>query len=224
MRDLMRKLPFPVEFAVVLGCAFGYAIAVSIMGAVHPPKGPLYSEAGMWRTVIVEACLLLALGGFLRLRGWTGKKLGLESHWTDGAWGLVIAVTSYFVMYQVFALIGVTAPSLAESAARVPRLPHVLTPWIVAAVVLLSSFYEEFFVTGYIVSALKDRAGLNIAVNVSVALRLTYHIYQGMIGVVLIIPIGLIFAYWYGKTGKLWPVIVAHALLNLISFLPYMKW
>lgn len=224
MREMMRKLPFPVEFAVVLGCAFGYAIATSIMGAVNPLQGPLHSEAGMWRTVIVETCLFLAIGWFLLVRGWTTKKLGLDSHWSDGLWGVGLAVTAYFVMYQVFVLIAATAPGLAEAAGRMPRLPHALSPWVVAAEILLSSFYAEFFVTGYIVAALKERAGLNIAVNVSVALRLTYHIYQGVVGVLVFIPIGLIFAYWYGKTGKLWPVVVAHALLNLIVFLPHLKW
>lgn len=224
MRDLLRKLPFPVEFAVVLGCALGYEIATSILGAIDPARAPFHSEAGMWRAAIVETTLFLVLGGFLRLRGWTGKTLGLDSHWSDGLWGLGLAITAYFLIYQVFGLLGAVSPELAQSARRIPQLPAALSPWIVVASVLLGSFYGEFFVTGYIVAALKDRTGLNIAVNVSVALRLIFHAYQGVIGVLVFIPIGLMFAYWYGKTGKLWPVIVAHALLNLASFLPHMKW
>lgn len=222
MRDMLRKLPFAVEFAVVLGCAIGYELALTIIGAMDPSRGPFHSEASMWRAVTVETCLFLAIGGFLRLRGWSGKKLGLDSHWSDGLWGLGLAVTSYFFIFQVLALISALAPGLSASA-RMPPLPT-LSPWVVAASVLLSSFYAEFFFTGYIVAALKDRAGLNIAVNVSVALRLACHAYQGVIGVLVFMPMGLIFAYWYGKTGKLWPVIVAHALLNLMSFLPHIKW
>lgn len=32
-------------------------------------------------------------------------------------------------------------------------------------------------------------------------------------------PVGLIFGYWFAKTGKLWPPIVAHAAINLLSLL-----
>ena len=223
MRELVRKLPFPVEFAIVLGGVFGYALLMSVLATLHPAKGPMHTEPGMWRTVIIETLQFLVIGGLLRLRGWTGQRLGLDSHWTDGAWGAGLAVTAYFVFYSAFVLISELAPTLHRSAAAVPHLPHALTPWIVAATVLLTSFFEEFFVTGYVVAALKDKLGMNWAVNASVVLRLAYHIYQGMIGVVLIIPVGLMFAYWYAKTGRLWPVIVAHTLLNLLAFLPYIK-
>lgn len=33
------------------------------------------------------------------------------------------------------------------------------------------------------------------------------------------VPVGLIFGYWFAKTGKLWPPIVAHAAINLLSLL-----
>jgi membrane protease YdiL (CAAX protease family) len=56
-----------------------------------------------------------------------------------------------------------------------------------------------------------------VCVNVSVALRLVCHLYQGTLGVLSVIPVGLIFAYWYVRTGRLWPLIVAHALLDFIS-------
>jgi membrane protease YdiL (CAAX protease family) len=223
MLDFLRKLPFGVEFAIVLGGAFGYALVTSVIGVMQPRLAPLHTEIGMWRTVGVEALQFLAIGGFLRLRGWKGEKLGLNSHWSDGAWGLGLAIAAYLAYYMVYVAILSVAPGLALSAGNVPHLPAHLSPMIVAAMVLLTSFFEEFFVTGYIVAALKDRIGINGAVNVSVALRLAYHLYQGVIGVVLIIPVGLIFAYWYAKTGKLWPAIVAHAAINLLAFLPYMR-
>jgi membrane protease YdiL (CAAX protease family) len=50
-------------------------------------------------------------------------------------------------------------------------------------------------------------------------IRLGYHLYQGPFGVVAIVPLGLILAYWYAKNGKLWPLIVAHAAIDLVGLL-----
>jgi membrane protease YdiL (CAAX protease family) len=60
----------------------------------------------------------------------------------------------------------------------------------------------------------KDRVGVTTAVNVSAAIRVFYHFYQGAVGVVGIAPMALLFAYWFARTGRLWPLIVAHALTD----------
>jgi membrane protease YdiL (CAAX protease family) len=64
------------------------------------------------------------------------------------------------------------------------------------------------------VTALKDRFGITTAVNVSAGIRVFYHFYQGALGVVGIAPMALLFAYWFARTGRLWPLIVAHALTD----------
>ncbi len=69
--------------------------------------------------------------------------------------------------------------------------------------------------------ALKDTRGISFAVNISVAIRLAYHLYQGPAGIINIVPGGLIFAYWFAKTGRLWPVVTAHAIHDLASMWPY---
>jgi membrane protease YdiL (CAAX protease family) len=56
-----------------------------------------------------------------------------------------------------------------------------------------------------------------LALNVSVGLRLFYHLYQGPLGVLSVIPFGLIGGYWYGRTGRLWPVMVAHSFVDVIG-------
>jgi membrane protease YdiL (CAAX protease family) len=77
------------------------------------------------------------------------------------------------------------------------------------------------FVCAYIVSALKERRGVAFAVNVSTALRVTYHLYQGAAGVISVVPVGLVFAYYYARNGKLWPLIVAHGILDFIALMYY---
>ena len=51
----------------------------------------------------------------------------------------------------------------------------------------------------------------------STGLRVLYHLYQGPLGVLTIVPMGLMFGYIYVRTRKLWPVIVAHVLMDVIG-------
>ena len=44
-----------------------------------------------------------------------------------------------------------------------------------------------------------------------------YHFYQGALGVLSITPMGPLFAYWFARTGRLWPLVVAHALQDFTA-------
>jgi hypothetical protein len=65
----------------------------------------------------------------------------------------------------------------------------------------------------------RENNRLMTGVNASVAIRLAYHLYQGGIGVIGIIPFGLVCAWWFARAGRLWPVIVAHAVTDATSLL-----
>jgi uncharacterized protein len=82
-----------------------------------------------------------------------------------------------------------------------------------------STVFEEVFVCGYVVSALKERTGVTFAVNVSAGIRVFYHFYQGSLGLLAIAPMALLFGYWFARTGRLWPLIVAHALQDFIGLM-----
>ena len=224
MRNLLQKLPFPVEFAVVVAGAFGLAIVTSLLVALKLQPGAVETEPELWRAVALQAVTLVVLGLFLKVRGWTAARLGLESHWSDGAWGVALVAAGAIVVYLVLFILLAAAPDLGRTAAKVSSHPAALSPYIVAAIILVSSFTREFFVSGYVITALKEKGLLNAGVNASVAIRLLTHLDQGALEVVLIIPIGLIFATWYARTGKLWPLIVANALINAMNFVPHIKW
>jgi membrane protease YdiL (CAAX protease family) len=217
MRNLLQKMPWPVEFAVVVAGAFGLAIIDSFNSLHHPA---VHTAPDLWRSVALDATVLLILGGLLYLRGWNLTRLGLQSDWIDGLHGLGLAAVCYFVVaYGAYLVLAAFLPDLAAAAAKVHVVPHGLSPWLIAALVIVDALYEEVFATGYVITVLKEKTTENIAVNVSVALRLSYHIGLGVTGVLSAIPIGLIFGYWFARTDKLWPVIVAHAAINLVGFL-----
>jgi membrane protease YdiL (CAAX protease family) len=84
---------------------------------------------------------------------------------------------------------------------------------------IVNPLFEETFVTGYIVSTLKQHGSPRLGVNLSIAVRLLYHLYQGPFAVISIVPIGLIFAAWYCRSGRLWPLIVAHGIFDFIALM-----
>lgn len=171
------------------------------------------------RTIIYEVAILTALAFFLRARGWTVARLGIVPTWRDSFWGVALFVACS-VLYYVLAMGLVDVwPAFAQVAMRT----HLAVKGLDGVTVLVASFvnpvFEEVLLCGYVVSVLKERRGITTAVNVSAAIRIFCHFYQGALGVVAIAPMGLLFAYWYARTGRLWPLLVAHALDDFLALL-----
>jgi membrane protease YdiL (CAAX protease family) len=95
---------------------------------------------------------------------------------------------------------------------------------LVFLVSTVNGIFEELFVAGYIITALKDARGMWIAINVSMVVRLLYHLYQGPIGVLTIVPMGLLYGYVYARTRQLWPLIFAHVLIDIIGLSALGRW
>jgi uncharacterized protein len=49
----------------------------------------------------------------------------------------------------------------------------------------------------------------------------SYHLYQGALGVVMALPMGLVFTLVFARTGRLWPLVIAHALLDFVALVSY---
>jgi membrane protease YdiL (CAAX protease family) len=79
--------------------------------------------------------------------------------------------------------------------------------------------FEELFVCAYVISALKEKKRASFALNISIALRVGCHIYQGVYGVLIGGAWGLVFGFWYLKSGRIWPLLVAHAALLFAELL-----
>jgi membrane protease YdiL (CAAX protease family) len=82
---------------------------------------------------------------------------------------------------------------------------------------LINPIFEELIVVGYLIPVLEKMKNLTFAINVSVMIRLLYHLYQGPVGVVSIVPMGLLFAYWYAYKRNLWPLLIAHFIEDLLG-------
>jgi membrane protease YdiL (CAAX protease family) len=59
------------------------------------------------------------------------------------------------------------------------------------------------------------------ALLLSSLLRGAYHLYQGFGAGLGNFAMGLVFGYAWRRTGRLWPLIIAHGLIDAVAFVGY---
>lgn len=223
LHEMIRRLPVGVEFLVVITWAFGLPIFGSILsiGGPDPESAKAYyNNTGLGATLIIELTQSLFLVWFLRIRGWTLEKLGLNVTLRGTLYGVALLVVTYGVLIGIQLAAGWMLPIDMQAAVdRYPAPAANLSMSLVFMVSTVNGIFEEVFVAGYVIAALTPVRGMWTAINVSTGIRLLYHLYQGPIGILSIVPLGLIFGYVYSRTRMLWPLIVAHIVLDIVGLL-----
>ena len=223
MRRFLQELPAPVEFVFVVVAAFGLPIVVSLQHMFRPVVQATVSDEGLRSLISYELMVLAVLATFLRLRGWTIERLGIAVTVRDTLIGLAFVLAAELIAMGTVLLIQPISPQLATSIEAASAGSGTLGLASVLAFSILNPIFEETFVCGYVISVLRRGDGWT-AINVSVAIRLLYHLYQGPAAAVGIVPFGLILAYWYARSGRLWPAITAHAAANLLDLGRFVVW
>jgi membrane protease YdiL (CAAX protease family) len=81
---------------------------------------------------------------------------------------------------------------------------------------------EEVVAVGYLMTRLRElRWGPWIVLVSSAALRGAYHLYQGFGQAAGNVVMGLVFGYWFQRTGRVLPLVIAHTLLDVATFVGY---
>ena len=209
--------PFsPLEFILVIGIAFGQFIVTSVAmllsqsagdGGESALFGTAHLTGVMAYELVVAPFLLLLLHG----TGWRLRHLGGAPQWEDAGRAAVLFFASYVVYYL---------SAVAASFAYADEVLSTSTPpslALVAVASLVNGTFEEVFVCGYVIRSLAGRFGPIVAINVSTAIRVTYHVYQGPFAFVWVGMDGLLFGYCFLRWQRIWPLVCAHALLDLVS-------
>jgi membrane protease YdiL (CAAX protease family) len=119
----------------------------------------------------------------------------------------------YLIAYHIGVELNVVAENLPDVWWRIP-------------VLLLSAFQnatvEEVIVVGYLLSRL-DKLGVRPgrAIVISAVIRGSYHLYQGVGAFVGNAVMGLIFGFLYRRWGRVTPLIIAHFLIDAVTFVGY---
>ena len=161
------------------------------------------------------AYLLLRAGMSLRAVGLDGRRPGRDAL---GAAGLaaLIGIPGLGVYLGARALgVSVTiAPTTLDDTWW--RLP------VLIASAAANAWAEEVVMVGYLLTRLRQLGwSENRSLAAQSVLRGAYHLYQGLGGFVGNIAMGLVFGRVWQRTNRLWMLVGAHTLIDLVAFLGY---
>jgi uncharacterized protein len=204
-----------LEFTLVIFIAFGYSILSGLVGILTYRSDKVivaFDDNHLWSVVASELIFGPVIAAILWMQRWRWADFEVNYSNRGTLESIGIAVVTIALWWIARAALGALD---TFSAAQIT--PPSASWMAVTAVSIVNPFFEELLVCGYVVQALRKRFGLAIAVNASIAIRMTYHLYQGPVAFVSFALMGLLFTIFYVRTGRLWPLILAHVLLDFIA-------
>lgn len=217
--DLSEAMQRPArkrELALVLGVPVALFLTSSISWRLRRGAGMMFTDRRLLITLLIECIIAASMLGYLSRRGWKPAEIaGLpEPQDVLRGFGLWLGVvTAYAIVFIGLYLI---VPSFVAPIAK-PQFTGSLSPPVIIVAALLNPIFEEFLWLAYAIPALGNRYGLRAACVISVALRVTVHLYQGRLALIAILPLGAVLTWYYVRTGRLWPVVVAHVVVDALG-------
>jgi uncharacterized protein len=215
----------PRMLRLELGLVLVLAFAPSVLGLLFLALGPQGTAPAQTQvlpsliSIVIELFLSwspVLVIGFLLARnreGWAGIGLTRFSA-GDLGMGAVLWVASFIVVLvlaQLFQYFG---------QREVDFLPPGLPLWFRALQAVLiavtAGVTEEIVVRGYAQTRLEQlRAPAAVILLVPTALWAVLHVYQGLGAALTIFGLGLMYAWYFQRTRRLWPLILAHILFDM---------
>ena len=208
-----------------LGLILLLAFAPSLLGLLFLALGPAAtgeteaqvapSLIGIVIDLFISWSPVLVIGYLLaRSReGWAG--IGLTRFRNrDLGMGLILWVASFIlvlVLAQLFQYFGTR---------EVDFLPENLPLWFrslqAVLIAVTAGVTEEIVVRGYAQTRLEQlRASTAAILLLPTVLWAALHVYQGLGAALTIFGLGLMYAWYFQRTRRLWPLILAHVLFDM---------
>ena len=227
-----------IEIVVVLAVTFGLsaytallnlieAVLLGLAGqivALNPRRSPFdLIDLGLNLAWVFQLLAWGALGVYLLWRsGFSLPQIGLSRpRWRPdllGGLGLAVLIglpgLAFYLLARILGLNASVEPAeLYDTWWRIP---------VLLLVAFANGWAEEVIVVGFLFTRLRQlKVSPVAAVILTSLLRGLYHLYQGFGAGLGNLAMGLVFGYVYVRTGRLWPLIVAHALIDAVAFVGY---
>lgn len=234
-RGIVRR-----EIAIMLVVTFGSSAANAALQLVNSALSPggIGGQAvalNPSRAAAATVDLLLQLLGAVQLASWGA--LALYLLWRTGfgpraaglgrirgrhdvlpALGLALLIGLpglglYLAAHALGVSVTIVPSSLPAHWWRVPML-------VVSAVA--NAVAEETVVVAYLVHRLRQlQWSPQRTLLASAILRGGYHLYQGLGGGLGNLVMGLVFGAFWQRTNRLWPLVIAHAIIDTVAYVGY---
>jgi membrane protease YdiL (CAAX protease family) len=227
-----------IEIVVMLAVTFGLsaytallnlieAVLLGLAGqivALNPRRSPFdLIDLGLNLAGVFQLLAWGALGVYLLWRsGFGPERIGLgPPRWRPdvlGGLGLAALVgLPGLALYQLARIVGLNASvepaELYDTWWRIP---------VLLCTAFANGWAEEVIVVAFLLTRLRQlRVNPLAAVVASSVLRGAYHLYQGFGAGLGNLAMGLVFCYVWQRTGRLWPLIIAHGLIDSVAFVGY---
>jgi membrane protease YdiL (CAAX protease family) len=234
----MTRRALRIEIAVVLAVTFGlsaYSALVRLTEAVilglsgqkvtlHERRSPIdLIDFALNLSPVFELLAWGALGLYLLWRSGIRPVdigLGRISWRTDLLRGIGLAAIigipglGLYVAGRALGIgVSVVPSALGDSWWRIP---------VLTLMAFANGWAEEVIVVGYLLTRLRElQVSAPKALALSAALRGCYHLYQGFGAGLGNVVMGAVFGYTWQRTGRLWPLIIAHGLIDTVAFVGY---
>ncbi len=228
------------EVLIVLGLSLGQSAVYSVVSLVAKlTEGPIgqatatlnasrsprvYLDLTYQLLSIAFAVVPVALALYLLSEPGRSalRRLGIDVRrpLRDIAWGLALSAAIGLPglgLYFAGRALGITAEVV----------PAALNAyWWTVPVLVLSALknavLEEVIAVGYLVERLEQMGWrLPVVVVASAVLRGSYHLYQGFGPFAGNLVMGLVFGYFYVRSRRVMPLVVAHTVLDVVAFVGY---
>ncbi|NLF03855.1 MAG: CPBP family intramembrane metalloprotease [Actinomycetales bacterium] len=101
--------------------------------------------------------------------------------------------------------------------------PHWWAVPVLILSALRSALLEEVIAVGYLMERLRDlRWRVPAAIVASALLRGSYHLYQGIGPFIGNAVMGVVFAWYYERTRRVMPLVIAHFVIDMVAFVGYL--
>ena len=238
LTDPATRRALRIEIAVVLAVTFGLsaysallnlveAVLLGLSGqvvALNPRRSPFdLIDLGLNLAWVFQLLAWGALGVYLLWRSGIGpSQIGLgRLQWRPdllGGLGLAALIglpgLAFYLLSRVLGMNASVEPAeLYDTWWRIP---------VLLLVAFGNGWAEEVIVVGFLFTRLRQLSvSPVVAVVLTSVLRGLYHLYQGFGAGLGNLAMGLVFGYVYVRTGRLWPLVVAHAVIDAVAFVGY---
>ena len=234
-----------VETLLVLGLSLGQSAWYSILTIVNrltvptalgeqtsslnnsvTPDRPwldlLYQVSNIAFPLVAVALVVHLLNTIRRPDGGAAEAFGISrGRWArDLGWGVLIAAGIGIPELGLY--LGARALGVNTEVQAANLTSHWWTLPVLILAAAMNGILEETIMIGYLFTRWRQ-AGWQVPliVIVSAVIRGSYHLYQGFGGLVGNLIMGLLFGWWFVRTKRVLPLVIAHTLLDVASFVGY---